>query len=356
MEEKNELLNLLAWSGSAPMGASLAAAVLDKKKDQLEAALKEKLTDDIRAQRQKEFPLGDNGEWVDGACTKLGDWFDARRKDVSMAKAYAAELTHLEAWTKHAEAHAPAHLARLTWLQAYPPFRNDEYKESLEKVREAMAILEKAAKPDEILKAEMSYDMGAIYGEMDNYEDSLTFYRQALDLKTVTLGEQHAETADVMDNVAGTLDRLGKQAEGLELMERALEIRKQLFGEKHEDTASSYNNIGTTYFESSKYREAIDYLRKAFELRSDVLGAEDKDTVDSLYNLCVSLINLKQFKAAYDLLADFMKKIPPGHPQYMELAGLVRYIDKESIKSGFRAPSAARGGSGKKKKKKKKKR
>ncbi|MCP4221281.1 MAG: tetratricopeptide repeat protein, partial [bacterium] len=126
---------------------------------------------------------------------------------------------------------------------------------------------------------------------------------------------------------------------------------------QHPDTATSLNNVGMSYYESAQYGNAIEYLQQTLGLRTEILGADNTDTLGTLYNLTVCLVNLKRFKPAFDTLSKHLKDVPPDNPRYNELASLVSYIDSESIKSGFRAPStqnASRGG-GKKKKKKKKK-
>lgn len=370
----DDILNLLAWSGSDFMGTSLMAALLDTKEEDLVQPLKEAVDSGLlkkspdgkrfqidpkaRQERQKQFPLTDknNREWIDTTCQRLGDWLDQRRKDDELFPQFETESTHLDQWAEHVKDHSSYHTIRLTWLRAYPPYRGNKYKEALQLVQSALSMLEKTPEPDPKLHVEFFLDLGAIYSELNNHEDSLKYYQLGLENRIKLIGEEHEDTADAMSNVGGAYDKLGKQEEGLKYLEKALEVRRKIFGEEHAETATSYNNIGTTYFESGKYREAMDYLEKALDIRTRVLGEEDTDTSDSLYNLAVCWINLKKFKEAYSRLSAYLKKIPGDHPQYGELAGLIRYIDKESIKSGFRAPSAVSAGKGKKKKKKKKKR
>jgi tetratricopeptide (TPR) repeat protein len=376
MEKKipltEDILNLLAWSGDDFMGTSLIAALLDKKEDDLQQALKEgdssllqkspdseryRIDPKARKERQEQFPLTnkDNRDWVNTTCQHLGDWLDARRKDDETFPEFDAESLHLDQWAEHVKDDSSYHTVRLTWLRAYPPYRRGKYQDALKLVQSASSMLEKMPEPDPKLQVEFFVDLGAIYGELNNHEESLEYYKKGLESRIKLSGEEHEDTADAMSNVGGAYDKLGNQEEGVKYLEQALEVRKKLFGEEHAETATSYNNIGTTYFESGKYREAIDYLEKALDIRTRVLGEEDTDTSDSLYNLAVCWINLKKYKDAYSRLSAYLKKIPGDHPQYAELAGLIRYIDKESIKSGFRAPSAVSAGKGKKKKKKKKK-
>ncbi|MCP5104467.1 MAG: tetratricopeptide repeat protein [bacterium] len=369
----NEILNLLAWSGSAPMSFSLLAAVLDKE-EELPEALKEttsagvlkkatkgegyEITPEARKERQEQFPLND--AFAKGIAQRLGDWFEFRRKESTDLPDFEAELEHLKEWSKHVKEYSSFHAARLTWLQAYPPYHRGKFQESLEQVQAAHSLLGDNTGDTDTgtfvkLKADIFHDFGAVYDELENTDEALKSYQKALEIQENHFGRQHADSAETIGNIAATYDRMGKQEEAVKYFEEALEIREQLFGEQHADTATSFNNIGTSYYEAKRYSDAISYLEKAVEIRIQVLGHEHTDTADSLYNLGICFVNLKKLKAAYELLNPFVKKLPPGHSSANELMGLLAYIDRESVKSGFRPMSSSGKGAKKKKKKKKKK-
>lgn len=371
-----DILNLMAWSGSSAMGTSLMAGALDKKEDELSEQLKEavtagslketakkgryEITPETRKERRDNFPLTGGREWVTDICRRLGDWFDERRKDPNIQPAYEAEMDHLKEWAGHVKPFSIFHAARLTWLQAYPPYFRGKFEEALKQVQAAQSLLDGA--PDTEtgteeavrLKANLFHDLAAVYDELKNADEALKNYRLALELQEKHFGRQHEDTADTISNIAAAYDRMGNREEAITYFEEALEIRRKLFGEEHEETASSINNIGTSYYEAKRYSDAIFYLEKAVEIRLKVLGHEHPDTADSLYNLGICLVNIKRLKTAYERVNPFLKKLSPDHPNYNELVGLLAYIDKESVKSGFRPMSSV--SSKKKKKKKKKKR
>lgn len=368
------ILNLMAWSGSSAMGTSLLAGTLDTNEDELAERLKEassagslktttkkdryEITPETRNERRDNFPLTGNGEWVTDTCRRLGDWFEERRKDANIQPAYEAEMDHLKEWAGHVKPFSIFHAARLTWLQAYPSYFRGEFDDALKQVQAAQSLLEEA--PDTEtgteeavkLKANLFHDLAAVYDEMENADEALKNYQLAVELQEKHFGRRHEETAETISNIAAAYDRVGNQEEALKYFEEALDIRRELFGEEHVETATSINNIGTSYYEAKKYTDAIFYLEKAVEVRLKVLGHEHPDTADSLYNLAICLVNLKKLKTAYERLNPFVKKLSPDHPNYNELVGLMAYIDNESVKSGFRPMSSV---SGKKKKKKKKK-
>jgi tetratricopeptide (TPR) repeat protein len=309
---------------------------------------------------REQFPISGAKDWVLEICQRLGDWFEARRKDSEKLAAFEAELKHLHKWLELVKPYSIYHSARLTWLTAYPPYYHGKYQDALQLVQTALSLLNEAQSPESEtedffkLKANLFHDIAAVQDELGHSDEALKHYRLALETQEQHFGRQHADTAGTIDNIGAAYDRIGNLEEAVKYFEQALEIRRQLFGDLHEETATSFNNIGTSYYESKKYSEAIQYLQKAVETRQQVLGYEHPDTNDSLYNLAVCLVNLKKLKDAYELVNRQLKKLPSNHPNYAELAGLLRYIDSESVKSGFRPMSAVSAGKAGKKKKKKK--
>ncbi len=367
-------VNLLAWSGSNPMGLSLMTALLDREPEDLMEALPEaveakmmtkteagyQLEETVYTTTRTAFPLKDNVEWVVVTARRSGDWFEQRRKESAEDPEFLNEFPHLTQWLENVTGHSPTHQGRLTWLSAYPPFHAAEMDKAKALVLEAVQLMDQETTWEKyaVEKAHMLTDMGFIHGELGNQEESLKVHREGLELMIKGVGEKHNETASLLSNIGITYDNLGNKDEAVAHYKRAMEIRKELYGDDHPETASSINNVGTSYFEGGRFRDAIEYLEKALDIRNRTLGIEERDTIDSLYNYAVCLINLKKFKEGFDLVNKFLKQMSPQHPQYKEVASLIPYIDNECLKSGFRPPSAAtasKGGSKKKKKKKKKK-
>lgn len=371
---KEDILNLIAWSDPASMGPSLIAAIMNKRQEDLQNALNEgiasgaliditrgyRLNSDLLEKQKTQFPISDRKEWVINVCRRMGDWFDARRKDSEAMAEFDAELPLLPKWLTHVKPYSIYHMSRLTWLQAYPLYYQGKYEDALQLVQKAMSGLDEAQTPGAEaedffkLKANLFQDIAAITDELGNPGEALTYYQQALEILEQHLHRLKAEKAEIISNIGGVHDRAGNLEEAIKHFEQALEIRQQLFGDLHPDTATSFNNIGACFHEAKKYSEAIQYLQKAMETRQQLLGDEHPDTNDSLYNLAVCLVNVKKLKEAYEWVHRQLKKLSPDHSNYGELAGLLQYIDSESVKSGFRPMSA--GSMGKKGKKKKKKR
>lgn len=371
---KEDILNLIAWSDPASMGLSLIAAIMNKKQDDLQNILNENIASgslidiskryrfksDLLEKRQAQFPISNKKAWVINVCRRMGDWFEARRKDSEAMAEFEAELPLLPKWLAHVKPYSLYHASRLTWLQAYPLYYEGKFADALQSVQTAVSNLDEAQTPESEaedffkLKVNLFQDIAAIQDELGNTGEAFKYYQYARETLEQHLTNLKAEKAEIISNIGGIHDRTGNRDEALKHFEQALEIRQQLFGDLHPDTAASFNNIGTSYYEAKKYSEAIQYLQKAVETRKQLLGDEHPDTNDSLYNLAVCLVNLKKLKEAYEWVHRQIKKLSPSHPNYAELAGLLQYIDSESVKSGFRPISAV--SMGKKGKKKKKKR
>jgi tetratricopeptide (TPR) repeat protein len=138
---------------------------------------------------QEQFPISGTKEWVIDICRRLGDWFEARRKDSEELAAFEAGLNHLKKWPEHVKPYSIYHTARLTWLQAYPPYHRGKYRDALQLVQTAMSLLDQVQAPESEmddffkLKANLFHDIAAVQDELENTEEALKYYRQALEVR-----------------------------------------------------------------------------------------------------------------------------------------------------------------------------
>ncbi|MGE5343300.1 MAG: tetratricopeptide repeat protein [Candidatus Omnitrophota bacterium] len=299
--ELDEIIDVLAWSGNSFMGISLLTAVLDKKEAELIPALNiglslrilQKDRDAerydihrlIRQVRQEQFPIKDRIEWIKAVCQQLGDWFEQRRQEFSALPAFEAEIDHLKQWLTHIMPHSSLHAARLTWLQAYPPYHWGKYQESNQMVQSAFNLLEKTETQDLALKANILNDLGATLNSLGKINSGLEYDKQALEIRLKLFGEQHADTAMSLNNIGGVLDDLGQYDEALKYYQRALKIRREIFGEQHPDTAKALNNIGAVYDALGKYEEALKYCERALKILREIFGEQHPDTATTLNNI-----------------------------------------------------------------------
>jgi tetratricopeptide (TPR) repeat protein len=312
-----EILDLLTWSGTAPMGLDLLCALLNvdypleltnalglgttlrllQKTPDVDSYSIHRLVAQVRRQ---EIPLQERQGWVDSICKLIGDWFNDRRQGFSNLFRFEAEIDHLRAWQQNAELFAPRYLSRLIWLQAYPSYHRGQYLEIKSLVEKALRLFQQRNENDFELKANLLNDLGFSYGELADYKRALEYDEEALEIRKSLFGEEHPETAMSFNNVGAAYGRLGNHERSLEYGKRALEIFRRLFGEEHSETAMSFDNIGNTYGDLRDHKRHLEYSTKALEIRKKRFGEEHPDTAISFNNVGMAYADLGDYKRSLE--------------------------------------------------------
>jgi tetratricopeptide (TPR) repeat protein len=328
-----DILNLLTWSGSAPMGLSLMCTLLEvKNPTELTSALglatalhllqKSPEADSysihrlVSEVRREDIPLIGHEDWIDEICRSLGDWFQGRKENFEDLPSFEAEIDHLQTWQQHSLVHAQEQASRLTWLQAYPPYHRGRYQEAKEWVEKASRFFEQAQVNNPELESHLLNDLGSCTYVLGDYKRALEYQEKALTIRLELFGERHPDTAMSFNNVGNTYGDLGDNKRASEYHEKALTIRLELFGERHPDTAMSFNNIGNTYGEVGDNKRALQYVEKALKLRRDLLGDQHPDTVLSINNMSVALSSLGRLLEARQLVDRTLHNLPTDHLHY----------------------------------------
>jgi tetratricopeptide (TPR) repeat protein len=308
-----EILDLLTWSGSAPMGESLMCALLNatnpieltpalglgtalrllQKTPDTESYSIHRLVSEVR---REEILLQEHQDWVNTISQRIGDWFEARKEDYTELSRFEAEIDHLQAWQEHAGHYAPEHSSRLIWLQAYPSYHQGHYQETKNWVEKALTLFEQANKSNLELKAHLLNDLGFCCGSLGDYKRSLEYNEKVLELRLELFGERHPDTANSFNSVGATYNHLGDYKRALEYCEKALELRLELFGEPHPDTASSFNIVSAAYNHLGDYKRALEYSEKALELRLELFGERHPHTASSFDSVGSDYISLEDYK------------------------------------------------------------
>lgn len=393
-----EILDLLTWSGTAPMGVSLMCTLLRvnnpleltnafglgvalrllQKTPDVDSYSIHRLVGEVR---REEIPLQEHQGWVNDICQRLGDWFEEHRENYSDLFRFEAEIDHLQAWQENATRYAPRHSSRLTWLQAYPSYHRGNYQEIKRLVEQALGLLEQEPETDLKLKAHLLNDLGvcfnslgdyrrhleyaekaleirrellgeshrdtatsfnnvgSIYGQLGDFKRSLEYLEKALKIRQELFGERHPNIANSFNNVGDAYGQLGDYKRSLEYLEKALEIHRELFGERHPYTAASFNNVGTAYGRLGDYKRNLEYLEKAIKLYRETLGDKHPHTILSTGNLVSLLFKLNRQPEAFELLEECLNQLPKDHIHYNLLKKLEQALLSQTIRPGFRQPS-----------------
>ena len=338
------ILNLLTWSGPAPMGVQLLAALLgvDEPADlspALGLGVKLKILQEtvghrrfaihrlVREVRRRDTPLESLEPPPTEIIHRMGAWFLEHREDFTHLPAYEAESDHLAAWQAHATSIAPLEAARLTWLQAYPPYHRGQAQEVRRVIDMALAIFGKAGTQDEALRAHLLNDSGWVESELGNYPESRKLYRAAYDIRREVLGERHPDTADSMASVAGGLLELAQYDQALDLAKAALEIRRAFNPPRPRDVADSLLLLGGVYMDAGEYHAALQTSKEAIKINQQEYGNEHPSTARSEFSLASTLEALGKYEEALSLkeqaLAVQIKLLGANHPGVLKSLGSI---------------------------------
>jgi tetratricopeptide (TPR) repeat protein len=360
-----EILDVLTWSGTAPMGYSLLRALLgDPDIGPLTDALglgcalrllqKTPGADSyaihrlVRQQRRSSTTLDDCPEWVDTICQKLGKWFEGTRTEFTAMLRFEAEVNHLNAWYEHALHFAPGYVCRLTWLQAYPSQQRGDYKESRRILEKAYQLFEKEKLGDRELEVNLFHDFCAIETVLGDYALAFRHGQKALITAQELFGEdgkktgrEHAAISKVyveksqhrhalehgqkalaisrstsdeplhvtvaLNQIAVSYRGLGNYKEAIKHWEECLEIQKAVYGYQHPFTAALLSNMGLIHADIGDYDSALKFSLDGLNILYE-LGMDSRPEMVGTLNI-IGVIYLRQKQ--YELAIDYLERCLP---------------------------------------------
>jgi hypothetical protein len=316
------ILDVLAWSGQAPMGRALLAALVGTADGtELTAALelgttlriirpvpettRYALHQQVGAVLRAQAPIADRPDWAAQQCTRVIAWFSALLGDPQQVSRFEAELDHLREWHDHAVRCAPMLAARLTSLAIRRGLHGDRHRDT-------------AASLNNI--ATFTFALG-------NQQHALDMAGQALGIHRDLYGDRHPETAASLTSVAYYTHALGDTPRAMELAKQALTIRRDLFGDRHPDTAMSLNTLATYADALGEQQRALDLAQQGLAIQHELFGLRHPATAKCLHNTAGYLLKLgktneayTQAQAAYDI---FRQLLGVKHPQTLSTAMLL---------------------------------
>lgn len=340
-EHLRDVLDLLTWSGSAPMSTDLIShllgvpnvglltgalalgtelRLLQQSKEQDSYSL-HRLVGEVR---RTEIPLAERLGWVDSVCGRIGNWFQEKKEDFSHLTRFEAQVDHLKKWQENAARFAPSHSSRLMWLQAYPAYHRGGYVEARNYVIEAQKIFEELGDTSLELKANLLNDLaftnsslgdtkvvlanhlealrirrdifddphpeiaaslsalGNWYGGQGDLHRALEYSQEALAMRYALFGERHVDIATALNNVAHWYEERGDLQRALEISEQALLMLRELFGERHPHLASSLSTVGSCYGKQGNLQRALEYFQQALVMRRELFGEQHPHIANSI--------------------------------------------------------------------------
>ena len=250
------VLDVLAWSGPAPMGRDLLAAMVGAEDGaELTAALglgtalhiirpvpgtnRYALHRLVREARRAQAPIADRPDWAAQQCARVAAWFSALLGDLQQLPRFEAESDHLREWHDHAVRFAPTLAARLTWLRIYVPLQRGQPHEIRRLIEQGLAEYQQHGCDDQALFACLHHDLAFALDALGDPKRALKLAGQALAIRRGLFGDDHPDTARSLGNVANYTAMLGDPLRALELTEQSLAIRRGL----HRRPASRHRRV-----------------------------------------------------------------------------------------------------------------
>ena len=294
-----EILDLLSWSGSAPMSSDLISTLLVIPDDAgfvgalslgTELRLLQRSTEVdsyslhrlVGEVRRREIPLDQRIGWVAAICDRLGNWFQSKRQDFALLTIFEAEIDHLRAWQESATQFAPSASSRLIWLQAYPAYHRGRYTEARNYLLEAKKYFDEFTKSDDELAAHLLNDIATTDFTLSAFHSAQAGHLKALEVRRTLFGEKHTEIAMCLSNVSSDYRQLGNLNEAIRYGQQALVMRKELFGDSHPDIAASLDELGTHYGQFGDTHRALQYLEQALIMRRKLFVEPHPDIAASM--------------------------------------------------------------------------
>lgn len=313
-----EVLDVLTWSAAAPMGLDLLAAMMGIQEpteltgalglgvalrilQQIPGTQSYGLHRLVREVRREDAPLASRASWTSDLCQRIGDWFEAVRKDFVQLPRFEAEIDHLVEWHQRASVFAPQQTSRLSWLQAYPAFHRGQPQEIQRRIELALDEYQRQACEDRALLAHLYADLAYSLNLTGNPTQALELAEQALGIQRMSVGERDPETARSLNNIASYHGALGNSKRALELAEQALDIQREVFGERHAETATTLGNIAYFHYALGNPQRALELECHVHHIRREVLGERQPDTAKSVGNKATYHNALGDTKRALEL-------------------------------------------------------
>lgn len=378
-----EILDVLTWSGTAPMGYSLLHTLLGKPDiapltDALGLGCALRLLQKtpgadsyaihrlVRQQRRASTTLADRPEWVDTVCQRVGEWFDKDSDEFTTMRLLEAEIDHLTSWHEHASNYAVRHVCRLTWLQSYLPKHRADFKESERILERALQLFELGETADRELEARVLDEMGSIKHRLGLYPSALEYVKKALAIKQELFGEEGAEVAKTLyrfstiytaqsqyhsalkcaqkalpiftlhygrqsryvsnslDLIAHCLSWLGHNDEARENYGESLAIIQAIYGNRHPDVAASLNNLGEFFSKLGDADKGLKFSLESLAIMHEVGMEAHPETAPTMNNIGVCYQVLGEHELAIEYLEKCLelekRYLGPLHPNTVLVA------------------------------------
>ena len=197
-------------------------------------------------------------------------------------------------------------------------FQAGKYAEAIPLAQRALALNEKALRPDHPNVGTSLNNLALLYGGQGRYAEAEPLFQRNLAIAEKALGPNHAEVGTSLNNLAQLYWRQGRYAEAEPIFRRSLAIWEKALGPHHPQFARSLNNLAALYDSQGRYVEAEPPYRRSLAIWEKALGPDHVEVGLSLSNLAALHESQGRYAEAEPLykrgLAILEKALGPDHP------------------------------------------
>ncbi|MCH9688698.1 MAG: serine/threonine-protein kinase [Deltaproteobacteria bacterium] len=182
-----------------------------------------------------------------------------------------------------AEARHDSSAARAWTSLIYALMAANQFERANDLTFAATAAVERSN--DELARAWLLNNMGALHGQQGNDQRAAELLEQALAVKQELLGPDHIDVGVSWFNLGHALNRSGRADEARRAFENARSIMVATVGASHPHVASVETGLGHLRRGEQQLDEAAKHHQRALEIREGAFGPHDIQVAKSLAHL-----------------------------------------------------------------------
>jgi tetratricopeptide (TPR) repeat protein/uncharacterized protein YraI len=186
-----------------------------------------------------------------------------------------------------------------------------KFAEAVPLARRALAIVEKAAGPDDPAVADVLDSLAQLYNNQGRSADAEPLLKRSLAIREKALGPGHPDVAESLNNLAELYEKQGRNADAVPLRKRALAINEKARDPNHPDPASIDNRElreaatlmvkAAELYQAGKFAEAVPLTQRALAITEKMLGPNDPGVAMLLSRLAMLYVQLGRYADAEPL-------------------------------------------------------
>ncbi|MDP3704161.1 MAG: tetratricopeptide repeat protein [Candidatus Omnitrophota bacterium] len=161
---------------------------------------------------------------------------------------------------------------QLIWL-ATQYFSQGKYPEAESYYQRALAIVEKASAPDDVMLMDSLEGLADLFSWQGKYAEAEPLYKRLLAMRETALGTGHLSLVRPLVQLTFLYDVQGRYAEAASLCQRTLVINEQILGPSHPDTTNTLHVLASIEENSGRYDEAGRSYKRLLEIWEKTRGS-----------------------------------------------------------------------------------